>query len=87
MTVRQLRLIVLALCGAVAGAVGRRIITRRRADAAGSARGDEPLTCACGAQYRVVGTGRHRVYWPADADERGALMSSECPECGRSLDV
>jgi|tagenome__1003787_1003787.scaffolds.fasta_scaffold16907664_1 hypothetical protein len=87
MTVRQLRLIVLALCGAVAGAVGHRIITRRRADAAGSADAHESLTCACGAQYRVVGTGRHRVYWPADADERGALMSSECPECGRSLDA
>jgi hypothetical protein len=33
MTVRQLRLTVLALVGVVAGAVGRRILTRRRGDA------------------------------------------------------
>jgi hypothetical protein len=87
MTVNRLRLVVLALCAAVAGAVGRRIITRRRGDASDSAPSQEPVTCACGARYRVVGTGRHRVYWPADADERDALMSSECPECGRRLDA
>jgi hypothetical protein len=85
MTVGQLRLTVLALVGAVAGAVGGRLLTRRRDDAAGSAAPEQRWTCACGAEYRVTGTGRHRVYWPVEGDEREALMSSECPQCGRVL--
>jgi hypothetical protein len=88
MTVRQLRLVVLALVGAVAGAVGRRILTRRRGDVAGHAQQPEQRwTCECGAQYRVVGVGRHRVYWPVDGDQREAVMSSECPQCGRPFDT
>ena len=47
----------------------------------------EHLTCACGADYRVVGMGRHRVVWPAEKDQRDALTSSECPACGRPLDA
>ena len=87
MTVGQLRLTVLALVGAVAGAVGRRILTRRRGDVAGSAQPEQRWTCTCGAEYRVVGKGRHRVYWPADGNERDAVMSSECPQCGQPLDA
>jgi hypothetical protein len=86
MTVRQLRLTVLALVGAVAGAVGGRILTRRRGDAGTSGPREQRWTCACGAEYRIVGSGRHRVYWPADGDDREAVLSSECPRCGRPLD-
>jgi hypothetical protein len=85
MTVRQLRLTVLALTGAFAGAVGGRLLTRRRAGQADPAAPEQRWTCACGAEYRVTGAGRHRVYWPADGSEREALMSSECPHCGRPL--
>jgi hypothetical protein len=89
MTVRQLRLTLLALIGAVAGAVGGRIVAKRRG-ATGtepSAAPEQRFTCACGAEYRIVGTGRHRVYWPVGGDEREAVMSSECPSCGRPLDA
>jgi hypothetical protein len=86
MTVRQLRLTVLALVGAVAGAVGGRILTRRRGGAGTSGPREQRWTCACGADYRMVGGGRHRVYWPAEGDDREAVMSSECPRCGRPLD-
>jgi hypothetical protein len=48
---------------------------------------EERLTCTCGAEYRVVGKGRHRVVWPADGDQRDALTSSECPACGHPLDA
>jgi hypothetical protein len=87
MTVRQLRLTVLALVGAVAGAVGGRIVAKRRGDAEPSPAPERRWTCACGAEYKVTGAGRHRVYWPVDGDERQAVMSSECPNCGRSLDA
>ena len=55
--------------------------------ASGSAAAEDRVTCACGAEYRVVGMGRHRVVWPADGDQREALTSSECPSCGRPLDA
>jgi hypothetical protein len=87
MTVRQLRLTVLALVGAVAGAVGGRIVSRRRAGSASPNEPEQRWTCACGAEYRVVGSGRHRVYWPLDGEQREAVMSSECPNCGRPLDA
>lgn len=87
MTVRQLRLTVLALVGAVAGAVAGRIVSRRRAGNASPEVPEQRWTCACGAAYRVVGSGRHRVYWPLDGEQREAVMSSECPNCGRPLDA
>ena len=87
MTIRQLRLTVLALCGAVAGAVGARVVAKRRGDTEPSPASERHWTCACGAEYRVTGAGRHRVYWPAGGDEREAVMSSECPNCGRPLDA
>jgi hypothetical protein len=48
---------------------------------------EQRFTCACGAEYRIRGAGRHRVYWPVNGDEREAVMSSECPNCGRPLDA
>lgn len=85
MTVRRLQLIILGLAGAVAAAVGRRILSRRRDHAAGSTEPDQRWTCACGAEYRFTGAGRHQVFWPADGDARDAVMSKDCPQCGRPL--
>jgi hypothetical protein len=87
MTVRQLRLTLLALTGAVAGAVGGRIVAKRRGEAEPPPVAEQRFTCACGAEYRIRGAGRHRVYWPVNGDEREAVMSSECPNCGRPLDA
>ena len=56
-------------------------------DEGGGERAESGITCSCGAEYRVVGTGRHRVVWPAVEDQRAALTSSECPACGRPLEV
>jgi hypothetical protein len=58
-----------------------------REDEGGGRAAEDRITCACGAEYRVVGMGRHRVVWPADKDQRDALTSSECPACGRPLDA
>jgi hypothetical protein len=85
MTVRRLQLIILGLAGAVAAAVGRHILSRRRDHATGSTEPEGRWTCACGAEYRVTGVGRHQVFWPADGDPRDAVMSKECPQCGRAL--
>jgi hypothetical protein len=43
------------------------------------------FTCQCGQEYRTTGVGRHRVYWPADASEAGAVLGDACPECGTPL--
>jgi len=79
----------LVLAAAAAGATGvRRLLRRRGAGGAGRRRGvaEQNMVCECGARYRAVGTGRHRVVWPADAGQQEALMAGECPQCGRSLD-
>jgi len=56
-------------------------------DEGGAERAETGITCSCGAEYRVVGMDRHRVVWPAGEDQRAALTSSECPACGRPLEV
>ena len=45
----------------------------------------EPWQCACGQEYLVAGRDRHRIYWPAGADEGDPVLSGECRECGRTL--
>jgi hypothetical protein len=42
-------------------------------------------TCECGAQYRVSGTDRHRVYWPAAASEQAPVLDDRCVACGAPL--
>jgi hypothetical protein len=42
-------------------------------------------TCACGARYRVSGTDRHRVYWPADAPGDAPVLGHRCVECDAPL--
>jgi len=41
--------------------------------------------CDCGATYRVAGTDRHRVYWPAGAAEDALVLGDRCPECQAPL--
>jgi hypothetical protein len=71
----------------IAGLTARWRSGRRQDDGGAGAPAEERITCVCGAEYRVVGTDRHRVVWPADGDQRDALTSSECPACGRPLDA
>ncbi len=47
--------------------------------------GHEDWSCACGAQYRMTGRDRHRVYWPAGAAEDEPVLGTECLQCGRPL--
>jgi hypothetical protein len=46
---------------------------------------EQTYTCACGATYRVSGTDRHRVYWPAGASEDAAVLGDSCLECDAPL--
>lgn len=42
--------------------------------------------CTCGHGLRVIGTGRHRVYFsPANVAMDDPVMNRACPECGRGL--
>jgi len=41
--------------------------------------------CRCGAEYRVSGVDRHRVYWPATASERDPVLDDRCTQCGTPL--
>jgi hypothetical protein len=76
---------ILLLLGAAAAAPGARFLLLRRGAAPERADHETRLACGCGAEYRVVGTGRHRVVWPADAGQDQAVMGKECPACGRPL--
>src|SRR3712207_1868030 len=55
------------------------------ADAPLADAGPQPFTCECGAEYRVSGEGRHRVYWRADASPQDPVMGGRCTECERPL--
>jgi hypothetical protein len=48
-------------------------------------RGPETYRCDCGEVFRVAGSGRHRVYWIADAPQGDPLMSDRCPHRDRPL--
>jgi hypothetical protein len=45
----------------------------------------ETYRCACGEEFRVAGTGRHRVYWRAGAPDGEPLLEARCPSCDRPL--
>jgi hypothetical protein len=91
-TVRRAGL--LAVAGGAAAAVvaaGRRLAASRRAGAPGrpdrqDRTPDLPThRCDCGAEYRVSGTDRHRVFWPVDAPEDAPVLGDDCVECGAPL--
>src|SRR5688572_6906335 len=45
----------------------------------------QTYTCHCGTTYRVSGTDRHRVYWPAAAPEDAPVLGDRCAECDAPL--
>ncbi len=54
----------------------------------GSQPGDADWQCPeCGARYRVTGTDRHQVYWPAGAQEADPVMGDACTKCGTPFPV
>jgi hypothetical protein len=71
---------------AVTAAAARAVIRRRRSLAATPrppAR--RPVSCACGQEYVVAGTDRHRIYWPAGAAEADPVLGDNCPVCQAPL--
>ncbi len=73
-----------AVAVAAAGAVAFFARRRRPGDAPRVAERRE-WRCRCGQAYRVSGTDRHRVYWPADADESEPVMDGRCVSCEAPL--
>lgn len=45
---------------------------------------EERYTCACGAEYRTTGAGRHRVFWVLDAPADDPVLEDHCPACGKT---
>jgi hypothetical protein len=78
------RAIALTLVGAAAGALAWGL---RRHSAGRLPEGVEEWHCDCGQAFRVVGTGRHRVYWPDGAERGEPVLSGACPACERPLPV
>jgi hypothetical protein len=81
-TARRAGLIAVAL--ALGGALAA---LAQRQPRGGSRSATEPATyrCGCGAEYRVSGTDRHRVYWPADASGNDPVMGDRCARCDAPL--
>ncbi|MCW2983643.1 MAG: hypothetical protein JWR63_1213 [Conexibacter sp.] len=72
---------------AVLGALAARVAQRRGTTAAagsGEAGGEERFACACGAEYRTTGAGRHRVFWVLDAPADDPVLEDHCPACGKA---
>jgi hypothetical protein len=86
------RPVAIAIAGAAASAVAVALIRLRRPGSTGTAgagRSDagrpETYRCECGQEFRVSGTGRHRVYWLAGAPDHDPVLSPACPSCDRPL--
>jgi hypothetical protein len=87
------RTAVLALAGAAASgvaiALSRLGVRARNRSGSGSGSGAgtevQEYTCDCGQVFRVVGSGRHRVYWLVDASENDPVLEAACPNCERAL--
>jgi hypothetical protein len=45
----------------------------------------ETFSWECGQDFRVTGSGRHRVYWLPDAPENDPILAGRCPSCDRPL--
>jgi hypothetical protein len=45
----------------------------------------QTYTCDCGTEYRVSGTDRHRVYWPASAPDDAPVLGDRCAQCDAPL--
>jgi len=81
-------LAVVAVLAVAIAAAGRRLRARGIGifgrKAAGAAE-EQTFTCACGAQYRVSGIDRHRVYWPLEASAAEPVIGDQCVGCGTPL--
>jgi hypothetical protein len=75
---------VLAAAVAAAGRRLRRTGTFPGRDASDGAE-EQTFTCRCGAEYRVSGADRHRVYWPVEASASDPVMDDQCVACGAPL--
>ena len=88
-TARRAGLIAVAVALAAAlAAAGARLAPLRHVRARAHADEDRPeptYTCQCGTTYRVSGSDRHRVYWPADAPEDEPVMGDRCVQCEAPL--
>jgi hypothetical protein len=87
------RPVAIAIAGAAASGVAVALIRLRRPGSTGTAGGGgrseagqpETYRCECGQEFRVSGTGRHRVYWLAGAPDDDPVLSPACPSCDRPL--
>jgi hypothetical protein len=73
-TARRAGLLAIAVgLGLALSAAARRLAESRQAD--------DTYRCGCGAQYRVQGADRHRIYW-RDGDP---VVGDRCAECDAPL--
>jgi hypothetical protein len=70
--------------GAAAAAWKRRSATTTSGHDGGAGEPQE-WQCVCGQKFRVVGEGRHRVFWLPDAPPSEPVLDDRCPNCGRPL--
>jgi hypothetical protein len=91
--VRRAGLLAVAIAlSAAAAAAGARLAGRTPAGTlrrlrrrTGDRSPENTYTCRCGTRYRVSGTDRHRVYWPADAPDDAPVLGDRCVECDAGL--
>jgi hypothetical protein len=68
--------------GLLAVAVGLGLALSEAARRLTRSRGaDSTYRCGCGAEYRVQGADRHRIYWRA----REPVIGDRCVQCGAPL--
>jgi hypothetical protein len=92
-TARRAGLLAVAIAlGAAVAAAGARLAGHKSAGSlprlrreTGDRSAASTYTCRCGTRYRVSGTDRHRVYWPADAPENEPVLGDRCVECDAGL--
>jgi hypothetical protein len=82
------RALAVTIAAGAASAVAVALLRLKRPRAGGAdptARPVETYRCACGEEFRVSGTGRHRVFWRAGAADDDPLLTARCPSCERAL--
>jgi hypothetical protein len=81
------RTLALTIAAVAASAVATALLRLKRGGRSGERAAGTPRTwhCECGQAFRVAGTGRHRVYWRADAPDDDPVLSQRCPSCDRAL--
>ncbi len=75
----------LGLAAAVIAAAALWARRRSRAKASEPPLARREWRCACGQEYLVAGTDRHRIYWVAGAMPGEPLLAARCVSCGEQL--